>query len=279
MFYIEKNDKLNFIEKKLSILKVINNTIMLPVFENINEKQIEKIAIKTKKIIEKHSNSKKVVLSKEIQKEQIYINYLNTYGIEISDGKWLFEVLLLDVIEYIIEKRRLEKVNISMLINELTDIELENIEKLARKYKSINIVTNHVEKFKRLEKKLEESEGIILTITNNKKKSLKKSQIIINVDFPKELINKFVINENAVIVNIRGKIKINNKRFNGLNINNYEIDFRNDKKENKALNNKYYLKDLYESELYKRQRISQIREKMKLDKVIIKKLILNNGEL
>lgn len=279
MFYIEKNDKPNFIEKRLSLLKVRDNTIMLPIFENINEKQIEKIAIKTNKIIEKYSNSKKVVLSKEIQHEQTYINYLNTYGIEISDGKWLFEVLLPDVIEYIIEKIKLEKVNISILINDLTDIELENIEKLARKYKSINIVTNHVEKFKKIEKRLDENEGIILTITNNKKKSLKKSQIIINVDFPKELINKYSINENAVIVNIRGKLKINNKRFNGLNINNYEIDYRDDKKENKALSNRYYLKDLYESELYKKQRISQIREKLKLDKVIIKKLILNNGEL
>lgn len=279
MFYIEKNDKPNFIEKRLSLLKVRDNTIMLPILQNINEKQIEKIAIKTNKIIEKYSNSKKVVISKEIQHEQTYINYLNTYGIEISDGKWLFEVLLPDIIEYIIEKRKLEKVNISILINDLTDIELENIEKLTRKYKSINIVTNHVEKFKKIEKRLDENEGIILTITNNKKKSLKKSQIIINVDFPKELINKYSINENAVIVNIRGKLKINNKRFNGLNINNYEIDYRDDKKENKALSNKYYLKDLYESELYKKQRISQIREKLKMDKVIIKKLILNNGEL
>ena len=32
--------------------------------------------------------------------------------------------------------------------------------------------------------------------------------------------------DNAIIVNVRGKIKINKKRFNGLNINSYEIDFR-----------------------------------------------------
>lgn len=279
MFYIEKSDKPNFIKRKLTLLKVMDNTIMLPLLENVNQKQIEKMAIKTKKIIEKYSNSKKVVLSKEIKKEQIYINYLNTFGIEISDGKWLFEILLLDIIEYIIEKRKLKKANISILINDLTDIELYNIEKLAIKYKTINIVTNNAEKFRKLEKRLDENDGIILTVTNNKKKSLKKSQIIINVDFPKELLNKYTINEEAILVNIRGKIKIKNKRFNGLNINNYEIDYREDKKENKALSGKYYLKDLYESELYKRQKISQIREKLKLDKVIIEKLILNNGEL
>lgn len=279
MFYIEKNDKLNFIEKSLKLIKVIDNTIMLPEVENLNEKQTEKIALKTNKIIEKYSNSRKVVLSKEMQNYKKYINYLNTYGLEISDGRWLFEILLEDVLEYIIEKRKFKKINISMLINDLTDIELDNIEKLAKKYKFINIVTNHIEKFKKIEKVLNENEGIILTITNNKKKSLKKSQIIINVDFPKELINKYTINENAIIVNMKGKLKINNKRFNGLNINDYEIDYREDKKENKALNNRYNLKDLYESELYKKQRISEIRKKIKMDKVIIKKLILNNGEL
>ena len=278
MFYIEKSDKPNFIEKKLNILKVIDNTIILPISEDTKEKNIEKIAAKTKKTIEKYSNSKKVVLSKDM-KEETYINYLNTYGIEIQNGRWLFEILLPDITEYITKKKNIEKVNISILINDLTDIELENIKTLARKYKTINIVTNHIEKFKKLEKSLEEDEGIIITITNNKKKSLMKSQIILNIDFPKELINKYNINDDAIIVNVKGKIKINKKRFNGLNINDYEIDFRDDKKNNNALNNKFYLKDLYESELYKKQKISEIREKIKIDKVVIKKLILNNGEL
>ena len=106
-----------------------------------------------------------------------------------------------------------------------------------------------------------------------------KSQIILNIDFPKELINKYNIQDEAIIVNVRGNIKINKKRFNGLNINDYEIDFRDDKKDNKALSNKFYLKDLYESDLYKKQNISETRNKIKIDKVIIKKLILNNGEL
>lgn len=279
MFYIEKNDKPNWLEKKLNIIKVQENMAILPIDENFKEKQIEKIAIKTKKIIQKYSNSKKIVLSKAMYKEQKYINYLNTYGLEIQDGKWLFEILLPDIVEYIINKKKIEKVNISIMINDLTDIELENIKFLARKYQSINIVTNHIEKFKKLEKQLQEDEGIIITITNNKKKSLMKSQIILNIDFPKELINKYNIQDEAIIINVKGNIKINKKRFNGLNINNYEIDFRDDKKSSKALNNRFYLKDLYESELYKKQNVSEIRKKIKNDKVIIKKLILNNGEI
>ena len=279
MFYIEKNDKPNFIERKLNLIKVQENTIILSIDENTKEKQIEKLSAKTKKIIQKYSTSKKVVLSKEMYKQTQYINYLNTYGLEIQDGKWLFEILLPEIIEYIINKKKIEKSDISIMINDLTDIEFENIKILSRKYKLINIVTNHIEKFKRLEKQLQENEGIIITITNNKKKSLMKSQIILNIDFPKELINKYNIQDDAIIVNVKGNAKINKKRFNGLTINDYEIDFREDKKNSKALNNNFYLKDLYESKLYKKQRISEIKEKIRVDKVSIKKLILNNGEL
>ena len=164
MFYIEKNDKPNFIERKLKLLKIKDNTIMFPINENLKENQLEKMALKVKRIIEKKSNSKKVVLSKEIGKEEIFINYLNSYGIEIANGEFLFEILVPDIVQDIITKKKLEenKFVISILINDLTDIEFENIKILAKKYKSINIVTNHVEKFKKLEKSLEEDEGIII---------------------------------------------------------------------------------------------------------------------
>ena len=279
MFYIEKNDKPNWLEKRLNIIKIRENTIFLPMEEEMKEHKVEKLAMKTKKIIQKYSNSKKIVLSKELQNEQLYINYLNSYGLEIQNGRWLFEILLPDVVEYIINKKKIEKINISIMINDLTDIEFENIKTLARKYKNINIVTNHMEKFKNLEKQLQEDEGIVITITNNRKKSLMKSKIILNIDFQQELINKYNVQDEAIIVNIKRKTKINKKRFNGLIINDYEIDFRDDKKNNKALNNKFCLKDLYESKLYKKQRIEELKKKIKIDKVVIKSLDLNNGKL
>lgn len=278
MFYIEKNDKPNWIEDKLKLIKLKENVIMIPDLEKIEEKNIEKIAKRTKKIIDKHSRSKKIAVSKELQKNESYINYLDSYGMEIADGRWLFQVLLTKITEYIIKKKKIEKVHISILVNNINDIELENIKEIAKKYKNVNVVTNHMERLRNIEKQLEE-EGIIIAVTNNKKKSLLKSDLILNIDFPKELINKYRINENAIIVNTKGKIKINEKRFNGLNVHNYEIDFREDKKDEKILNQKYYLKDLYEAELYKKQRLDAIRQKIKVDKVEIKKLILNNGEL
>lgn len=278
MIYIEKNDKPNIIEKMLNLIKVQDSTIILTINEKTKEKQIEKIAKKTIKVIGKISNSKKIVLSKKMKKEEKYINYLNEYGIEIADGRWLFEILLTDIVNYIVEKQKIERVNISVLINDLTDKEFENIKLLAQKYMTINIVTNHIEKFRKLEQQLQEK-GIIATITNNKKKSLMKSQIIINIDFPKELINKYRINESATIVNVKRPIKITQKRFNGVTVNDYEIEYRNDICNEKFFVDKYNLKDLYEAEIYKRDSFTNLRKKIKNDKVLINKLYLNNGEL
>lgn len=278
MIYIEKNDKPNIIEKMLNLIKVQDSTIILPINEKTKEKQIEKIAKKTIKVIGKISNSKKIVLSKKMKKEEKYINYLNEYGIEIADGRWLFEILLTDIVNYIVEKQKIERVNISVLINDLTDKEFENIKLLAQKYMTINIVTNHIEKFRKLEQQLQEK-GIIATITNNKKKSLMKSQIIINIDFPKELINKYRINESATIVNVKRPIKITQKRFNGITVNDYEIEYRNDICNEKFFTGKYNLKDLYEVEMYKKDSFENLRKKIKSDKVLINKLYLNNGEL
>ena len=281
MFYIEKNDKPTWIEKIIPIIKVENNTIKLPYKENINQNKIEKLAQKTKKVLEKNSTSQKVVLSKEIQKENLYINYLNTYGLKIQDGRWLFEILITDIIEYIINKKNLEtsKLKISMLINDITDFEIENIKLLAKKYKNLNIVTNHIEKIKKIEEELLEKEGIMITVTNNRKKSLVKSDIIYNVDFPEEILNKYVIKDDAIIINLRGKMEIKKKRFNGIIINNYEINLRDDKKDEKMISKKYYFRDIYQAELYQKQGFNNLKEKVKKDNVRVSKLFLSNGEI
>ena len=45
-----------------------------------------------------------------------------------------------------------------------------------------------------------------INISNNKKKCLRRKEIIINIDFPEELINKYNIYEKAIIINIEENI-------------------------------------------------------------------------
>ena len=279
MYYIQETDKPNKFLKLFNVIKLQEDKIILPIDEEkITNKTAEKLAIKTNKILEK-SNCNKLVISKEIRKQEQYINYLYTYNLEIVDGKWLFEVLSEKVLDYVVENKSLKKqeMQLSILVNDISEIMLEHIKRLVKQYKRVNIVTNHIEKFKKIEEDLLEKYGIMITVTNNKKKSLIKSELILNADFPSELINKYNIYEEAIIVNIKQKVRIGKKRFNGICINDYEIKFNDaDFDYDFCKSNKYDNKYIYEAQMYKKQPFDNILQKVKKDKVEISKLIANN---
>lgn len=279
MYYIQETDKPNILFELFNVLQLDNDKIILPIKEKeiLDSKKVDKLAKKTSGILKK-TGSKAVVLSKNIKSQKEYIEKLNEYGIEIIDGRWLFAVISSKVLEYVVKKKKLKKeeTNVSILVNDNSkDYIIENIKDIIRTYKNVNIVTTHIEKFKKLEEDILEKEGIMITITNNKKKSLMKANIILNIDFPEEEINKYNIPDEAIIINIKEKVKIYKKRFNGLNINDYEISFKDYEKFDYDKSNYYFQKDIYEAELYKKQPYEYIERKIKKDKVKIIKLVGN----
>lgn len=280
MYYIQEIDKPSFLLKFFNIINLIGDKIILPIKdETITDKKAEQLARRTKAILDK-ANCKKIVISKKLKKYENYINYLYTYQYEIIDGKWLCEVLTNKILNFIIEKKDIKKqeTQIDILVNDLTEITFENIKTIMKQYKRVNIITNHIEKFKKIEKKVLEEEGIMITVTNNKKKSLSKSKIILNVDFPTELINKYNINDEAIIINLRGNVKINKKRFNGININDYEIEYEDKECFDYDKKNKYKIAEIYEAKIYKKAPIKNIMENLEKDKVKIIKLRGVNGD-
>lgn len=275
MYYIEKNDKPSILDNLFCRIKIEGNKLLLPNFQKLNKKKNLKISKKLNKILER-TNSNKIVLSKEIHENIELENQLNSYGYYVVDGKILFEILVNDILNIMIIKKNMKKkeIQISILVNSLSDYVLENIKILANEYKSINIVTNHIEKFKKIEEKIYDEYGLVLTVTNNKKKSLAKSKLIVNIDFPNELINKYYIFEEAIVLDIRGDVKINKKRFNGIIIKDYEIQTSLIEE-----NNKYYTKELYEAKLYPNMNYNEIISRIKNDKVKVYALLGCNGEI
>lgn len=273
MYYICETDKPSKIAEFFSIVKLDNNHIILPIAKtNFDEKTSYKLAIKTKTILDK-TNSKKIVLSKRIKEQTTYVNYLYSYNYEIVDGKWLFQVLIFDILEYVIKKLKIKKddIKLGILVNDISDLAIYAIVELVKKYKNVKIVTNHINSFKNIEEKISEKYGILTSVGNNKRKVLSKTNIILNLDFPTELINRFKINSESTIINFKGNVKIKDKRFNGLNINDYEIDW-----EEQVNPDKFYTKDLYEAIQYKNQLIEETLRKLKRDNIKIKKLIAQN---
>lgn len=277
LYYIQGIDKPNKILNLLNIIKLEENKIILPISENslpITNKKAEKLAKKTKEMLDQ-AISKRIVISEKLQQQKDYMNWLSSYPLEMIEGKWLFEILSYDVLAYILEKKGMKKeeTRISVLVNDLSENMLENLIKIAQEYKRVNIITNHIEKFKKIEKKIFDENGIMITVGNNKRKGLSKSALILNVDFPNELINQYHIYEKAILVNIRGKIKIAKKRFNGITINDYEITFKEIEQFDDDRTKRYKMAKIYEAQMNKKQPYQEIMKQIKKDKVEIKQLM------
>ena len=278
MYYIEQADKPIKIEEWFNIVKLKNNRIILPNKKEENIKTDEIFAQKTKNILDKTA-SNKIILSKNVHKKKGYINYLYSYNYDIVDGKWLFKILLYDVLEYIIMKENLDKdeTQISIMLNDITERDLYNIKKIITNFKKVNIITNQLEKINNLEEKYKDI-GIVINVGNNKRKGILKSKIILNLDFPSELVNKYNIYDEAIIVNFQNNVKIKKKRYNVICINDYEIDLKNCNDFNFLDFENYYKKELYEGILYKNQPIEEVLKKLKIDGVVIEKLVgVNNS--
>lgn len=277
MYYIQESDKPVLIAKIFNLIELVDDKIILPVCdkEKIDDKKVIILVKKVRKILEK-TNCRTIILSKYLKKQENFVDLINMYKINVIDGRWLFLVLLDKILDYIIAKRKLEKkqINVSIMVKQNTcDYVIENIKKISKIYKSINIVTPNIEKFKKLEEEIFEENGVIITISNNKRKSLKRADIIINIDFSEEELNKYNIPDEAIIVNIDGNIEINKKRFNGLNINDYEISFEKFDEFDYEKDKLYWKKDLYEASIYKKQPYQYIERKINKDKVKIVELI------
>ena len=215
-YYLEKMDKPKFSIRKYKI-EEDNFVVYADLNKEKNVSKIIKVMIK--------NDIEYVVLSKTLTENKNFINALNANNIKIFNGRWLEKYLTFEILEYVINQKEIKKeeTEIAITTNEITDLTIETIKILSKQYKKLIVVTNHIEKLRRVEKELYDNDGILIVVANNTKKSLLKPKIILNLDFNMQVLNKYKINENAIIVNVEGDMKIRSKRFSGININNYEI--------------------------------------------------------
>ena len=132
-------------------------------------------------------------------------------------------------------------------------------------------MTNFINKFITTANYLYEELGILVRISNNIKKDLLNSNIIINIDFNEDLINKYYINPKAIIVNVPDNVKIISKKFSGININSYNIIIPED----------YELigfddKHIYEARIYYKN-LHEIEQSIEENQIEIESLIGKNG--
>lgn len=224
---------------------------------------------------------KRVCLSKELLLDNEFLDFIRGQDVKICDGKWIYRYFIIPIIENIVQckKEKIEYQEISILTKDVDEVLLEIIKELASKVRILNILTEQEGKFKKIEKDFFKQNGILLNINNNYKKSLLKSDIIINIDYNEEEFNKYTLPKKACIITQVEHIKINSKAFEGVFITGLEISLPR-KYIKYAINFKNFDNTiLYESFVYKRTTYKNIKKEIQEDNVSIISLIGRNGKI
>ena len=262
-YIMSKNEK-NF-------LKRLINKIEIEEFENGKKYLIPKFNAKLLRQLES-DNIKNVVIAKKDKNSSEFINELKLKNIKILNGKFLFKHLIPEIIEYLSKVLDINKkdMELTILVDDYSNINLYYILELISTNKRINIITNNIKKFKKFADKLYEEDAIVIPIMNNKNKSLSNKNIIINIDFSEEQLKKYKINRKAIIINIENSIKSINRTFAGINVIGYELNIKN--------NEDFDSNEIYESYIIGKT-TNLIREKIKKDNVKISSWVGKNGEI
>lgn len=252
------------------------------------EKNIKRQAGRKRKTIQKiekllvDKEVKNVVLDKKLEKENEVRNYIERNNIDIQNGRRILKYMVYNILEYIadVQEIPLESQSIHILVNDNTSINQSIIIELARKLKRVDIVTNHIKQFRKLEEYLDDKLGIMITVGNNKRKCLVKEKWILNVDFPIELIRQYRVNPNSLFINLENPMLEIPSRFNGIILNSYEIQMKEELEtslKNMGLDDNFDMLTLYESIRMRKDSYENIQKDMEQDEIKIKRIKGING--
>lgn len=279
--YIKEEKQNKKLFKRIEIRNFDNNYIII-----IHDKNSNKIKQKLAKYIIK-LNIDSLVFSKELDnsfKDEICM--ILQKKVKILNGKKLMELMEFDIVKYIFDKtnRKMKDEEIYIVFKKDDKLNLNFLQPFIENFRVINIVTNDVEKLTNIQNNLLADEGILISVSNNKKKALKRAKYILNVNLTKTELEKYKINRDAVIVNIKEDVMYDNVGFDGININYFSIECPDEYIEQfETIGENFDVVKMYESRLIYDvlQRAGQLNEnmykKIKQDNIKITGLIGKNG--
>lgn len=165
---------------------------------------------------------------REILKDKGYIkeeNNIYNKNIHILNGRKIIEYMQYEILEYIlqIQNKKISSEDIYFLIKKDSKLDLEFLNRFVENAKTVNIVTNDINRFKEIQETLYEKENILIGVSNNKNKALKRAKYIFNINMNLRELEKLKINRDAILIHIRENIKYCKNSFNGINISNINL--------------------------------------------------------
>lgn len=229
------------------------------------------------KKLEKQSKKEDIVvfLSKKQLENYELICEIESKGIKVLDGRWLFKFLLLDILEDIskTQGKPTEIMNVAIVVNNPDSIILSEITEIAQVVKSLKIVSKNISRFSHIEERLYLEFGIAIQVTNNKDKAISNSDVIIDID--EYYIEQYNICRDGVLVDISGVLEGIEESFAGKIINWYEVEYNEDILEELEDKDGFDKNIFYESLIYRKDTYQHIRKQLDFDKVKISKLYYN----
>ena len=229
-----------------------------------------------------------LVFSQDLEgefKEEI-CNLLNSnFGISVLNGKKIMELMDFDIVKYIldIQKVDMKQEEIYIIFKKDNSLNLNFLKRFIENFRMTNVVTNDIERLKKVQDNLLEHDGILISVSNNKRKALKRAKYVLNMNLSKSELEKYKINRNAIIINIKENVKYEDVNFDGVNVNYFEIALLDEYVEKfEQIGEKFDYVKLYESELLSKMQqksLENIYAKIKSDGVRVDGLIGNNGKI
>lgn len=277
--YIKEEKKTNFFQG-VEIENFENNYVI-----TIYDKKKNRVKNKLVKYINKFKIDT-LVFSEDLKEYKEEICKMMQDYIVVINGRKVMEFLQFDIMKYILEMQNkdIRQEEVYIIFKKDNSLDLNFLKIFIENFRMTNIVTNDLERLKNVQDNLLYNDNILISVSNNKKKALKRAKYILNVNLSKEELEKYRINREAIIVNIKEDVQYDDISFAGINVRYLEIEFPDEYLERfERLGTKFDNVKLYESVLLKermdKRKMEEVQERIKNDGVRVTALIGNNGIL
>ena len=280
--YIKKENIGNRLFHRIEIRNFDNNyVIAIPDKYRKREKQ------KLVKYIQKLKIDA-IVFSKDFEEEfKLEIcNMLSKTNVQILIGKKLMEFMEYEIVKYVLDKQNTnsKQEDVYIIFKKTDKLNLDFLKKFIENFRMVNVVTNDIEKLKRIQDNLLDDEGTLISVSNNKKKALKRAKYIVNINLNKEELNKYTVNRDAIIINIQENVKYDKTSFDGININYFDIQCPDEFVEIfEQIGENFDIVQMYESMIFRdnmhKTQLDNVYKRISEDGIQITGLIGNNGKI
>lgn len=265
---------------------IVDNNYIIAIHDK-DKKSIQKRLVK--KIYKLKIDA--IVFSKELEgkfKDDIceMLKLDDNINVKMINGKKLMEYMEFDIMKYILEKQKhsMRQEDIYIIFKRDNSLNLNFLVRFIENFRMTNVVTNDIARLKNVQDNLLDNENILISVSNNKKKALRRAKYVLNVNLTTEELAKYNINRNAVIINIRENVKYSNPGFEGVNVNYFDIKVPDEFDEKfEQMGNNFDLVKLYESiliaENFGEASTEKVYEKIARDEIQVKNVIGINGRI